>query len=262
MKHGIDYYPPGTGIGHQVMVEEGYAFPNTLTVASDSHSNMYGGVGCLGTPVVRTDAASIWITGSNWWQIPRFAKVIFTGALNEGITGKDVIVTLCGIFNKDQVLNHAIEFDGPGVASLSIDDRLTIANMTTEWGALSGVFPVDQILINWLSDRAKQLTLRNKSTEHPRINNSAISNLMKSPLESDSNAKYNKILEVNLSTIVPHVSGPNSVKIISPVTHLQEQSIRIDKAYLISCTNSRSSDIRAAASVLRVRTPLGNIDFN
>jgi len=69
-QHGIDFYPAGRGIGHQILIEEGYAFPNTLTVASDSHSNMYGGVGCLGTPVVRTDAAAIWATGRTWWQVP------------------------------------------------------------------------------------------------------------------------------------------------------------------------------------------------
>ncbi len=75
-KQGVDFYPAGRGIGHQIMVEEGYAWPGTLAVASDSHTNMYGGIGCLGTPVVRTDAASIWATGRTWWQIPPIAKVI------------------------------------------------------------------------------------------------------------------------------------------------------------------------------------------
>jgi homoaconitate hydratase len=76
-KHGVDFYPPGRGIGHQVMVEEGYAFPGTLVVGSDSHSNMYGGIGCLGTPVVRTDAAAIWATGSTWWQVPPIARGVW-----------------------------------------------------------------------------------------------------------------------------------------------------------------------------------------
>lgn len=123
------------------MVEEGYAWPGTLVVASDSHTNMYGGVACLGTPVVRTDAASIWATGRTWWQIPPIAKVNLLGTLPYGVTGKDVIVALCGLFNKDEVLNHAIEFSGSEetLRSLPIDDRLTIANMTTEWGALTGL---------------------------------------------------------------------------------------------------------------------------
>ena len=109
---GVDFYPAGRGIGHQIMVEEGYAFPNTMVVASDSHSNMYGGVSCLGTPIVRTDACSIYATGKTWWQIPPIAKVTLTGVLPKGVTGKDVIVALCGLFSNDEILNHAIEFVG------------------------------------------------------------------------------------------------------------------------------------------------------
>lgn len=140
-KHSVDFYPAGRGIAHQVLVEEGYAFPHTLTVASDSHSNMYGGVGCVGTPIVRTDAAAVWETGKTWWQVPGMVKVELRGAINPGVTGKDAIVALCGSFNEDEVFNAALEFTGEDVAGLSVDDRLTIANMTTEWGALVGVFP-------------------------------------------------------------------------------------------------------------------------
>ena len=129
----VDFYPAGRGIGHQIMCEEGYAWPGTMVVASDSHSNMYGGLGCLGTPVVRTDAAAIWATGRTWWQVPPVAKVTLRGKLRKGVTGKDVIITLCGFFNNDEVLNCAVEFTGGGISSLSIDQRLTIANMTTEW---------------------------------------------------------------------------------------------------------------------------------
>ena len=77
--------------------------PGTMVVASDSHSNMYGGIGALGTPVVRTDAAAIWATGSTWWIVPPVARVTFSGRLQPGVSGKDVIVTLCGLFNKDEV---------------------------------------------------------------------------------------------------------------------------------------------------------------
>ena len=140
---GVDFYPAGRGIGHQIMCEEGYAWPGTMVVASDSHSNMYGGLGCLGTPVVRTDAAALWATARTWWQVPPITKVELTGNLQKGVTGKDVIITLCGLFNNDEVLNHVLEFIGNGIVDLSIDERLTIANMTTEWGSLAGVFPID-----------------------------------------------------------------------------------------------------------------------
>ena len=118
-EQNVDFYPAGRGIGHQVLVEEGYAFPQTLCVASDSHSNMYGGVGAVGTPIVRTDAAAIWATGKTWWQLPPMVKVELTGTLPPGVTGKDVIVALCGYFKNDEVLNAAIEFTGDGVRAVS-----------------------------------------------------------------------------------------------------------------------------------------------
>jgi homoaconitate hydratase len=139
----VDFYPPGTGIGHQIMISHGYVVPGSLVVASDSHSNMYGALGALGTPVVRTDAASIWATGEFWWQIPRTVKVQLKGHLRPGVTGKDIIISLCGTYNGGEVLNAVVEFGGPGVANLDMETRLTISNMTTEWGALAGWFPVD-----------------------------------------------------------------------------------------------------------------------
>ncbi|KAI6082654.1 aconitase a/isopropylmalate dehydratase [Hypoxylon rubiginosum] len=251
-KHGVDFYPAGRGIGHQIMVEEGYAWPSTVTVASDSHSNMYGGVSSLGTPVVRTDAASIWATGRTWWQIPPIAKITFTGILPPGVTGKDVIVALCGLFNQDEVLNHAIEFTGSEqtMASIPIDDRLTIANMTTEWGALSGLFPVDEMLISWY--RAKATTgAMFDSASKSRINHQRIDELMENRLVADLGANYAKELYLNLSTLSPFVAGPNSVKVATPIKKLEAENIPLNKAYLVSCTNSRASDIAAAARVFR-----------
>src|SRR5438552_2393487 len=157
-EHDIDFYPAGTGISHQVMVEQGYVVPGAMVVASDSHSNLYGAAAALGTPVVRTDAASIWATGVTWWQVPKVAKVTLKGNLSAGVTGKDVIIALCGLFNKDEVLNHAVEFLGDGVANLPMSARLTIANMTTEWGALAGVFPFDEVTANYLRSRVGEFT--------------------------------------------------------------------------------------------------------
>ncbi len=185
---GADFYPAGRGIGHQIMCEEGYAFPGTMAVASDSHSNMYGGLGCLGTPIVRTDAAAIWATGRTWWKVPPIAKVELTGKLQKGVTGKDVIISLCGYFNNDEVLNHAIEFVGDGIQYLTIEERLTIANMTTEWGALVGLFPIDEKTIEWLRKRDSYIQKRglegvfsdaDGNGKHPRINEKRISELRK-----------------------------------------------------------------------------------
>lgn len=255
-KQGIDFYPAGRGIGHQIMVEEGYAFPYNLTVASDSHSNTYGGVGCLGTPIVRTDAASVWATGQTWWQVPPVAKVELQGKLPAGSTGKDVIVALCGVFNNDEVLNHAIEFVGDGLNHLSVDERLTIANMTTEWGALSGLFPVDDVLINWYKTRLQILP-----QPHPRVNAETVSNIEKNRVAADPDARYAKKLTIDLSTLSPIVSGPNSVKISTPLSELSAKNIPIHKAYLVSCTNSRLSDIEAAAKVIKGKKVADGVEF-
>ncbi|KAF7194318.1 Homoaconitase, mitochondrial [Pseudocercospora fuligena] len=257
-KQGVDFYPAGRGIGHQIMVEEGYAWPGTMAVASDSHSNMYGGVGCLGTPVVRTDAASIWATGKTWWQIPPIAKVTFTGILPEGVTGKDVIVALAGLFNNDEVLNHAIEFTGSTdtMRSLQVDDRLAIANMTTEWGALSGLFPIDDVLKGWLRYKATEASMYREpsptaSLTTDRFNHERLDELFANPLKADAGATYTKELFLDLSTLCPYVSGPNSVKVATPLNELEAQDIKVNKAYLVSCTNSRRSDISAAAKVFK-----------
>lgn len=254
-KQQVDFYPAGRGIGHQIMVEEGYAWPGALVVASDSHTNMYGGIGCLGTPVVRTDAASIWATGRTWWQIPPVANVVLKGVLPTGVTGKDVIVALCGLFDKDDVLNHAIEFTGSEetMRSLPIDARLTIANMTTEWGALSGLFPMDSLLEGWLRSKATMAALdsaegRDGNTRftHPRIDE-----LFQDRIVADKGAKYAKQIYLDLSTLSPYVSGPNSVKVATPLVDLEAQNIKVNKAYLVSCTNSRASDLAAAAKVFK-----------
>lgn len=257
---GIDFYPAGRGIGHQIMCEEGYAWPGTMVVASDSHSNMYGGLGCLGTPIVRTDAAAIWATGRTWWQVPPVARVELSGKLQGGATGKDVIITLAGFFNKDEVLNHAVEFAGDSVAGLSINDRLAIANMTTEWGALAGVFPIDGVTFEWLEKRASTIAKRGLAGVpsdvaghggHPRMNLQRIESLKAGVFTADTGAVYAKYLSLDLSTVSPHVSGPDSVKKMTSVAQVATQKIKIHKAYLLSCVNARFDDLKAAAGVLR-----------
>jgi homoaconitate hydratase len=275
---GADFYPAGRGIGHQIMCEEGYAWPGTMAVASDSHSNMYGGLGCLGTPIVRTDAAAIWATGRTWWKVPPIAKVELTGKLQKGVTGKDVIISLCGYFNNDEVLNHAIEFVGDGIQYLPIEERLTIANMTTEWGALVGLFPVDEKTIEWLRKRDSYIQKRGLEGvfsdtdgygKHPRINDKRISELsrqvgMASPkniLKADVDAFYSKELKIDLSTIEPYVSGPNSVKVMNSVSELKKKNLKINKAYLVSCVNSRLDDIKEAAEAVKGKKVAEGVEF-
>ena len=259
-EHGIDFYPPGTGISHQVMVEQGYVVPGALVVASDSHSNLYGAVAALGTPVVRTDAASIWATGVTWWQVPKVAKVVLKGNLSAGVTGKDVIIALCGLFNKDEVLNHAVEFMGDGVANLSMAARMTIANMTTEWGALAGVFPFDEVTVNYLRSRVGAFTNPSRPGTRGPKSRSGYTNADidawwsdRANLSADADADYAIELELDLATVVPHVSGPNEVKTMVSLPEMERKHVPIQKAYLMSCVNARVEDLHDAAEVVRAR---------
>ncbi|MCB9848899.1 MAG: homoaconitase [Phycisphaeraceae bacterium] len=258
-EQGVDYYPPGRGIAHQIMVEEGYVTPGSFCVGSDSHSNLYGAVAALGTPVVRTDAAAIWATGQTWWQVPEQINVELTGSLRPGATGKDVIIALCGHFNNDEALNGVIEFTGEGVAGLSMDERLTIANMTTEWGALAGVFPFDETLKNYLLQRAELFERRG----NPRYTAADVERWWdeRRGFDSDPGAHYARTMTLDLSTVSPHVSGPNSVKVMTSVHELQAQKKAINKAYLMSCVNARLEDIAAAAEVMRGRKVAPGVEF-
>ena len=248
-KHGIAFHPAGRGIGHQIMMEEGFVLPGTFVVGSDSHSNIYGALGALGTPVVRTDAAAIWATGRTWWQVPDVVRVRLTGELRPGVVGKDVIIALCGVFANDEVLNCCLEFAGTGVASLSIEERMTISNMTTEWGALAGVFPYDNVTRDYLLSRAEHF--KSSGRKNPRITEKLVEQLDADVPSADANAFYAKDLELDLSSVTPFVAGPNTVKTITSLPEIERQDVRIAKAYLMSCVNGRLQDFAAAAEVMR-----------
>lgn len=219
-EEGIDFFPAGTGIGHQLMVERGYVRPGTLVVAADSHANTYGALGALGTPVVRSDAAGIWACGKFWWRIPPTIRVVLEGRPPAGVRGKDLILTLCATEPADLALGRAVEFAGPGVEHLTLEERITVANMTTEWGALSGWFPPFE------------------DTDD---------------VAPDPGARYEREIRVRLDRLVPFVTGPDSVRAGRPLAEVRREKIRIDKAYLVSCTHSRHDDLRRAADALAGR---------
>ncbi|KPK81295.1 MAG: homoaconitate hydratase [Gemmatimonas sp. SM23_52] len=256
-EQGIDFYPAGTGIAHQIMLAQGYVVPGSLVVASDSHSNMYGALGAVGTPVVRTDAAAIWCTGEFWWQIPHSVQVVLEGELRGGATGKDVIITLCGLYNQGEVLNAAVEFCGPGVASLSMDARMTIANMTTEWGALVGWFPVDDVTIGYLRKRWTLLAARGAR----RFTDKELAAWAKDPPRPDPDASYAARIELDLGDVSPHVSGPDTVQVMRSLVDVEAQRIAVQKAYLVSCVNSRLEDLEAAAQVMRGKKVADGVEF-
>jgi len=256
-EQGVDFYPAGSGIGHQIMVERGYVVPGSFVVASDSHSNMYGALGAIGTPIVRTDAAAVWATGEFWWQIPRSIQVVLEGRLPDGVTGKDVIITLCGLYNHDECLNAAIEFTGPGVGSLSMDARLSISNMTTEWGPLVGWFPVDEVTIQYLRGVHQRL----KAMGVERFTESDIASWEKNPPAADADAVYAARITLDLGQVTPHVSGPDTVQAMQSLVEIEKNKVAIQKAYLISCVNSRLEDLAAAAKVLKGQKVAPGVKF-
>jgi len=245
-EHGIDFYPAGSGIGHQLMVERGYVVPGSFVVASDSHSNMYGALGAIGTPIVRTDAAAVWAIGEFWWQIPHTIQVVLKGKLSEGVTGKDVIISLCGLYNHDEVLNAAIEFSGEGVANLTMDARFSISNMSTEWGPIVAWFPVDVVTIRYLQGVRERLGAHGVS----RISEEEIQAWITTPPAPDANANYAARIVLDLSQVTPHVSGPDTVQVMQSLAEIETRKVAIQKAYLLSCVNSRADDLEAAAWVL------------
>jgi homoaconitate hydratase len=256
-EHGVDFYPAGTGIGHQVMCEQLYVTPGALVVASDSHANMYGGLGALGTPVVRTDAAAIWATGEFWWQVPPSVRVELTGELRVGATGKDVIIALCGLYNQGEVLNAAVEVGGPGLVSLSVEERLCIANMTTEWGALAGWFPVDTATLAFLRARREALG----ETARARVSDQQLAAWETDPPAPDADAPYAARITLDLSSVTPHVAGPDSVQVMAPLAELESKAIEVNKAYLVSCVNARYGDLAAAAEVLDGKTVASGVEL-
>ncbi|KAH7275017.1 hypothetical protein B0J15DRAFT_556928, partial [Fusarium solani] len=164
--------------------------------------------------------------------------------------GKDVIVALCGLFPTD-VLNHSVEFVG---SDIPVDDHLTISNMSTEWSSTSTspiCFPIDETLKRWLRYKAIEAAMCEDRTTRERITHEKINELYADPVQADPGAHYAKKLYLGLSSLSPYISGPNSVKVLTPLSELEPKNIKVDKAYIVSCNNSRSSDLKAAAKAFQ-----------
>jgi homoaconitate hydratase len=185
---------------------------------------------------------------------------VLKGKLLPGVVGKDVIIALCGLFNKDEVLNHAVEFVGDGAANLPMSARMTIANMTTEWGALAGVFPFDQTTMNYLRSRVAEFSNPKRPGTRGAKSRSGYTTAdieewwkNRGDFTADADAEYAIELELDLATVVPHVSGPNEVKTMVSLPEMERKRVPIQKAYLLSCVNARFEDLRDAAEVIRTR---------
>ena len=216
------------GIEHALLPEQGVVTAGDCIIGADSHTCTYGALGAFSTGVGSTDMAAGMATGQVWFKVPSAIKFELKNSLNKNCSGKDVILTIIGMIGVDGALYKSMEFTGEGVKSLSMDDRLCICNMAIEAGAKNGIFPVDQTTLNYLNGRSER---------QPVI------------FEADADAEYEKVIEIDLSKIVPTVSCPHLPENTHPADELED--IKIDQVVIGSCTNGRMEDMETAYRILK-----------
>ncbi len=229
-KHDIEHYfeVGRAGIEHVILPEMGLAAPGMMIIGADSHTCTYGALGAFCTGVGSTDLGVAMATGEAWFKVPEAIKVVLTGTKPEDVTGKDVVLTLIGMIGVSGALYQSLEFTGPGVASLSMADRLSIANMAIEAGAKNGIFPVDE---------------RTRAYEEGRVSHPYTA------YEADPDAEYARTIEINLSELSPVVAFPHLPENTKVVGTFGE--IKIDQVVLGSCTNGRLEDLAIAARIFK-----------
>ena len=224
-----NYFEVGQmGIEHALVPEKGLIVAGDVCIGADSHTCTYGALGAFSTGVGSTDMGCGMITGQAWFKVPSAIRIELTGKLSKWVSGKDVILHIIGMIGVDGALYRSMEFAGDGVASLSMDDRFSIANMAIEAGAKNGIFPVDEQTITYMKEH---------STKEYKV------------FEADEDAEYDEVIKIDLSTLKPTVAFPHLPENTKTVDEAGD--VTIDQVVIGSCTNGRISDLREAASVLK-----------
>jgi len=226
--HGVRIFEVAEGIGHQLMMERGLVLPGQLVVGADSHAVSYGALNAFGTGIGSSDLAGILQCNQVWLKVPGSLRICLRGSLSGDASAKDVALTLARRLGADGASYLALEFDGPGLASLDMDDRMVLANMSVEMGAKAGLFPFDACTAAYLDGRSGHACL---------------------PVSADANAVYADILDLDLSAVVPQVALPHRVDNVVDLTEAPATAIQM--VYLGTCTGGRSKDFREALEVLR-----------
>lgn len=231
-KHKIvNYFEVGRmGIEHTLIPDQGLVVPGDLVIGADSHTCTYGAVGAFSTGVGSTDMAAAMALGEVWLKVPEAIKFVYYGRRKKWVGGKDLILYTIGRIGVDGALYSTMEFTGEAIASLPMHGRFTMCNMAIEAGGKNGIIAPDDITMDYLRKRAKRTC---------RI------------YESDLDAVYREIIEIDCSQIEPQVAAPNLPENAKPVSEFSD--VRIDQAVIGSCTNGRIEDLREAAEVLRGR---------
>ena len=226
-----NYFEVGCmGIEHALLPEQGVVTAGDCIIGADSHTCTYGALGAFSTGVGSTDMAAGMVTGKAWFKVPSAIKFVLTGKMKKWVSGKDVILHIIGKIGVDGALYKSMEFTGDGIKNLTMDDRFTIANMAIEAGAKNGIFPVDELTINYIKEH---------STKPYKV------------YEADEDAVYDEVIEINLSELEPTVAFPHLPE--NTRTIGETGDIKIDQVVIGSCTNGRISDIRVAAEVMKGR---------
>ncbi len=233
-------YDVGCGVCHQVIPESGQILPGTLVLGADSHTCTYGALGAFSTGVGSTDLAVTLYTGKNWFKVPETIKIVVSGKIPKGIYAKDIIIHIIGKIGANGATYKAVEFSGSVIDALDMDGRFTICNMVVEMGAKAGFMPQDKKTIDWLTFRGVK---RNKIK----------------PVTADKDAKYCEVLEFDISKLKPCVSIPHNVDTVSFAEKLKD--VKINEAFMGTCTNGRLADLKVAASMLKAKRIASGVKF-
>ena len=226
-----NYFEVGQmGIEHALIPEKGLVVPGDVVIGADSHTCTYGALGAFSTGIGSTDMAAGMATGKAWFKVPSALKFVLTGKPSEYVSGKDIILHIIGMIGVDGALYKSMEFVGEGVANLSMDSRLCMANMAIEAGAKNGIFPVDEKTLAFVKEN---------STKPYTV------------YEADVDAEYDAVYEIDLSKVRPTVAFPHLPENTKTVDEIGAKEVKIDQVVIGSCTNGRMEDLRIARDILK-----------
>jgi 3-isopropylmalate/(R)-2-methylmalate dehydratase large subunit len=229
-EHEVKVYDINRGIGTHILIDEGLVYPGTTAVSTDSHANILGAVGAFGQGMGDLDIAAIWSKGKTWFKVPGSVKIIINGRFPPSIHSKDIILNLLSRFGASRLLGYSVEITGEATADMSLDDRITIASMATELGAITILFEPNNEVIRYCESR---LCRRFE------------------PVTADPDALYADVIELQAGEFVNMISRPGKPHDAVPLEEVAGQ--KIDSAFIGSCTNGRLEDMRIAAGILKGR---------
>ncbi|MCI4334445.1 MAG: 3-isopropylmalate dehydratase large subunit [Thermoplasmata archaeon] len=240
-QHLPHFYDVGRhGICHQILAEDGWVVPGDLAVGTDSHTNMLGAMGAVAAGIGPTEMAAVLALGRLWLKVPPTVQVRVRGTLGKGVTAKDLVLRVLGEIKTTGATYKSVEFSGPTIERLSMPERFTICNMTSEMGAKCGLIAPD-------ATTKEYLRLIAKHPDHP--------------LQADADAHYERVIEVDVDGMPPMVACPFSPDNVRPLPEVAREHIRVDQVFLGSCTNARIEDLREGAEVLRGHKVASGVRF-